>query len=420
MSSTNFAIYSHKACVNHLIPGHVEQPGRVLAILKKVNDHFHSSIFRDASLISNKEILGFHTVKHLQQFEEKCTKSEKRFSEKQEKKYIQIDGDTTVMWKTREAAYRAAGALKSAIDDIYDPQPSKDAIQTAFCLVRPPGHHAERDRACGFCFLNNVGIGARYAQLKYNVERVAVVDFDVHHGNGTEEGFSPFDSLFFGSTHEMDNYPGSGDDPTPHIGENAKYPLDRRIVNRKLSKGPLSRTDFTKKWTEIMDEMILFRPNLVIISAGFDAHDEDPLSDTELTVEDFVWATNAVLEACVRINPDSPPPCISSLEGGYDLNALADCALAHAKCLANASAFQSQFKASSSAASAALVQEVIHTSEITLTVDETSSTLTEEFITTTDVTVDDSIGTALANEESADGDEVAALEKYIESLGLGI
>jgi len=181
-----FAIYSHKSCIEHLIPGHIEQPGRVIAILKKLTTYFSDkSIFREASLITNDEILGFHTLKHLALFEGKCTRSETLFSENQEKKYIGIDGDTTIMWKTREAALRAAGALKSAIDDIFNAESTP--IQTAFCVVRPPGHHAERDRACGFCFLNNVGIAARYAQSKYNVKRVAVVDFDVHHGNGTSD-----------------------------------------------------------------------------------------------------------------------------------------------------------------------------------------------------------------------------------------
>lgn len=185
----------------------------------------------------------------------------------------------------------------------------------------------------GFCFFNNAGIAARYAQQKYNVSRVAVLDFDVHHGNGTEEGFKSDDTLFYGSTHERNNYPGTGDDPSPFVGELAKNPIDRRIVNRMLDSGPKSREQFRVKWREVVDEMVHFDPSFVILSAGFDAHDDDPLSDIELVEEDFAFATRIVLEACHRLNPEHPIPVMSILEGGYDLSAISKSALAHCEVL---------------------------------------------------------------------------------------
>ena len=160
------------------------------------------------------------------------------------------------------------------------------------------------------------------------------VDFDVHHGNGTEEGFKNFETLFYGSTHEKDNFPGTGIDPSPFIGERARRPIDRRIVDRTIKAGPSSRAFFHKKWREVVDEMILFKPDLVIISAGFDAHNDDPLASLELNDEDFGWATEIILEACVTVNPSSPIPCISVLEGGYDLDAISRSASIHCKALA--------------------------------------------------------------------------------------
>lgn len=207
-------------------------------------------------------------------------------------------------------------------------------FSTAFCAVRPPGHHAETDRACGFCFFNNAGIGARYAQEKYGVKNVAVLDFDVHHGNGTEEGFTPNDTLFYGSTHEKDNFPGTGVDPSPYIGDKVKDDLHRRIVNRTIGRGHESVKEFRIKWAQIIEEMVLFRPDLIIFSAGFDAHDEDPLADVELLEEDFEWATEIVMKACVRIDPLNPVPVMSVLEGGYDLTALADSTVVHVNALA--------------------------------------------------------------------------------------
>ena len=162
------------------------------------------------------------------------------------------------------------------------------------------------------------------------------MDFDVHHGNGTEEGFLRDDSCFYGSTHERDNFPGTGVDLYPNIGENAKSEQHRRIVNRCLTGGDhkKSRKEFRPRWQHVVDEMERYRPQLVVFSAGFDAHGDDPLGNCWLTDEDFAWATDVVLAACARIGgADQPVPCVSVLEGGYDLEAIARSAVLHCRSL---------------------------------------------------------------------------------------
>lgn len=153
-------------------------------------------------------------------------------------------------------------------------------------------------------------------------------DFDVHHGNGVEEGFLRDETLFYGSTHEKDNYPGTGVEPKK-IGEEAAVERDRRIVNRFLDSGKRSKAQFRTKWLQIMAEMQRFKPELVIISAGFDAHKNDPLGGCALEEEDFAWATQAVLDVCTALNEKDPIPCISVLEGGYNIKAISRSAVAH-------------------------------------------------------------------------------------------
>ena len=329
----SIAFYWHPDCERHCMsPSHPEQPARVTAILEQLREEYHSDHFRIAPKVTDEQILLFHTNKHLETFKRFCNAAEN--GKEMRKRFIPYDSDTVVMPNTRDAAYRAAGAVIAAVDAIYLPDDDSRKVRTAFCPVRPPGHHAEPNKVCGFCFLANAGIAARYAQTKYNVEKVAVLDFDVHHGNGTEEGFKNFETLFYGSTHEKDNFPGTGIDPTPFVGERAKRPIDRRIVDRTIVAGPSSRAQFKVKWRQIIEEMIIFKPNLVVFSAGFDAHDDDPLASLELIEEDFEWATQIVLDACVKIDPISPIPCISVLEGGYDLHAIAKSASIHCKVLA--------------------------------------------------------------------------------------
>ena len=321
------AIIFHPVCTLHDIPQHPECPGRIQSILTALQKEYPKNIFFEAPLVTDEQILNFHTKSHLVKFLNSCN------AVKSGNEFENIDGDTVVMKHTKEAAYRAAGAMIAAIDKVF-----QNEVNSVFCAVRPPGHHATRSTMMGFCFINNVGIGAQYARQKYGINKVAVLDFDVHHGNGTEEGFTPFDYLFFGSTHEKDNYPGTGKEPL-FINENSKNEIDRRIVNRyldpfKIKKKENSvREEFKLKWQQIINEMIRFQPEFIIISAGFDAHDDDPLAWCDLLEEDFVWATERVFQACIKINKNNPPRVVSSLEGGYDLKALARSVVAHVKAL---------------------------------------------------------------------------------------
>ena len=324
------AIFWNENCVKHEIRHHPEQPLRVKHMLKRLQEVYPSSCFRVASPISPENILRFHDKDMLDDFFHRCEDTEKRRG-RGKSGLSMIDGDTVVMSETRQAALCAAGAVVDAVDAIY--RPSSQAVKAAFCCVRPPGHHAERARSMGFCFLNNAAIGAKYAQQVYGVERVAVIDFDVHHGNGTEEGFLDDPTLFYGSTHEKDNFPGTGAEPKLK-GELSMRDIDRRIVNRYLHAGLESKEEFRVKWREVIDEMILFKPNLMIISAGFDAHYADPLGNCALDELDYEWATDIVMEACGEIDQKRPPPVISVLEGGYDIEAIASSALVHVAALA--------------------------------------------------------------------------------------
>lgn len=320
------AIFWNEHCAKHNIRMHPEQPLRVENMLRRLREVYPPSAFRIASPISSESVLRFHHKDLLDDFFHRCDETE-NLNRRGKSKVSVIDGDTAVMSDTRQAVLCAAGAVVDAIDAIYN-----GSIKSAFCCVRPPGHHAERGRSMGFCFFNNAAIGAKYAQQVYGVGKVAVIDFDVHHGNGTEEGFRDDPTLFYGSTHEKDNFPGTGSEPRTK-GELALDERDRRIVNRYLHAGVGSQEEFRVKWREVIDEMILFRPNLVIISAGFDAHRADPLGNCELDESDYEWATDIVMRACREINEKEPPPVISVLEGGYDIDAIAASALVHVAAL---------------------------------------------------------------------------------------
>jgi hypothetical protein len=179
------AVYYHPVCSQHRIPDHPEHHSRVDSILAILRKTWQKEIqFRESRLATDEHILLFHTPDLLKRFHKLADKALAAYQQKKTVAYVPIDSDTTVMWQTRPAAFYAAGSVICALDSMYASENSDSKIDTAFCCVRPPGHHAERDKSGGFCFLNNVAIGARYAQRTHGVERVAVLDFDVHHGNG--------------------------------------------------------------------------------------------------------------------------------------------------------------------------------------------------------------------------------------------
>ena len=227
-----------------------------------------------------------------------------------------LDPDTVISPRSGEAARRAAGAVCGAVDAVMD----GDATR-AFCAIRPPGHHADSDHAMGFCIFNNVAVGAAHALFQYDIRRVAIVDFDVHHGNGTQNIFSREPRILLTGSHQMPLYPGSGAASEVGIGN---------IVNMPLAPNS-GRKEFEAQWrTHGLARLATFEPQLIFISAGFDGHRDDPLAQLELAGVDYAWLTNEIVKIAEQ---SAAGRVISTLEGGYRLDALADSCVAHVKAL---------------------------------------------------------------------------------------
>jgi acetoin utilization deacetylase AcuC-like enzyme len=228
-----------------------------------------------------------------------------------------IDGDTAVSAGSIQAALHAAGGAMAAVDAVME-----GWARAAFVAMRPPGHHAERDRAMGFCLFNNAAVAAFHARAKHGLRRIAVVDFDVHHGNGTQDIFGPDRDLFYGSSHQYPCYPGTGAAYERGVAGN--------VVNMPLAPGS-GGVEFRAAWANgIIPALDAFRPELLIISAGFDAHAADPLAQLRLHEPDFAWVTQALLAVA---DAHCAGRVVSLLEGGYDLDALAASAAAHVRTL---------------------------------------------------------------------------------------
>ena len=227
-----------------------------------------------------------------------------------------IDSDTVISAGSWEAALRAVGAGLRAVDAVMAGEAAN-----AFCQVRPPGHHAEDDRAMGFCLFSNAAIASHYARAKHGAERVGVVDFDVHHGNGTQDIFWSDKDLFYGSTHQMPLFPGTGALKETGVGNVFNAPL------RAGDGGEAFREAFESR---ILPALHNFGPDLVVISAGFDAHEADPLANLRLVEADFMWATEKLAAVAAK---HSNRRIVSMLEGGYDLTALARSVAVHVKTL---------------------------------------------------------------------------------------
>ena len=230
---------------------------------------------------------------------------------------IHIDSDTFVSHGSVEAALRGAGGACAAVDAVME-----GWAKAAFVAMRPPGHHAEGDQAMGFCLFNNAAIAAHHARTRWHLKRVAVVDFDVHHGNGTQDIFYNDRDLFYASSHQHPCYPGTG---LPH-----ERGIAGNILNMQLPPGSRGE-EFREAWAYgILPALESFKPELLIISAGFDAHAADPLAQLRLNVSDFSWVTDELLALADRVCPGR---VVSLLEGGYDLDALAASAAAHVRSL---------------------------------------------------------------------------------------
>jgi acetoin utilization deacetylase AcuC-like enzyme len=297
-------LYTHSACLEH-DPGihHPESPARLRAVLTALSGpKFAGLEQREAPEAAIDDVLRVHPRHHV----ERVLNAVPRAG------HVAIDADTVLSPASGRAALRAAGAVIAAVDAVVASE-----ADNAFCAVRPPGHHAEPDRAMGFCLFNNAAIGALRARDVHGLERVAVVDFDVHHGNGTQAAFENDAGLFYASAHQSPLYPGTGAASETGVGNIVNAPL------RPMSgSGPFRRA-FTERVLPALDD---FSPQLLIISAGFDAHRSDPLAQLMLDESDYVWITEKLVELARRHARDR---LVSTLEGGYDLAALGASAAAH-------------------------------------------------------------------------------------------
>jgi len=306
-------LFTHTSFVDHDTGfGHPERPDRMRAIDRVLNHElFNSLVRRDAPLRDDVEdqILLVHPKSHLQ----RIRTASQSFSTNE---FTYVDGDTVMSKGSWEAALRSVGAGLDAVDAVMGKK-----ADNAFCQVRPPGHHAEKERAMGFCFFSNAAIAAHYARAKFGAERLAVVDFDVHHGNGTQDVFWADENMFFGSTHQMPLFPGTGALSETGVGNIWNAPL------REGDDGAVFRTAYTER---ILEPLKNFSPDLVIISAGFDAHKHDPLGGLRLVEADFMWATTKLVEIAAKT---ANGRIVSMLEGGYNLEALAKSVGVHVRTL---------------------------------------------------------------------------------------
>ncbi|MBM3547108.1 MAG: histone deacetylase family protein [Alphaproteobacteria bacterium] len=300
-------LYTHAACLDH-DPGrlHPERPARLQAVLAALDGPDFADLERiEAPRAERAQIGRVHASDYVDAL----------LSAVPEAGRADLDADTTLSPGSGEAALRAAGAVCAAVAAAV-----RGEAKRSFCAVRPPGHHAEATQAMGFCIFNNVAVGAAEA-IAQGLDRVAVVDFDVHHGNGTQHMFERDSQIFFASTHQWPLYPGTGAAGETGIGN---------VVNAPLP--PLAGSaEFRQAMTEkILPALDRFRPDLILISAGFDAHWLDPLGSLNLDEADYAWITG---ELCRIADRHAKGRVVSTLEGGYDLDALAASAAAHVKAL---------------------------------------------------------------------------------------
>jgi acetoin utilization deacetylase AcuC-like enzyme len=304
------ALITHDACLEHDTgPWHPECPDRLRAVLKALAAPPFSALHRIAAPAASIEHLArVHPDRHIAAILDLAPAPGET---------IALDPDTMVSAGSREAALRAAGGAVAGVDAVMGGE-----VRRAFVAVRPPGHHAERDRAMGFCLFSNAAIAARHAQARWGAGRVAVVDFDVHHGNGTQDICAPDPSLFYASSHQFPCYPGTG--------RAAERGVAGNVVNVPLPPGAGS-VAFRAAWSgTILPALDRFAPALLIVSAGFDAHLADPLAQLRLETEDFGWITGALVRLAAR---HCQGRVVSVLEGGYDLDALAASAAVHVHAL---------------------------------------------------------------------------------------
>jgi acetoin utilization deacetylase AcuC-like enzyme len=297
----SLVVISHDNCVLHRPPdGHPERPQRLEAALRgieQIDDHQRF----DANPVSHEQLLLAHGPNYLANLDNLDASGST----------MALDADTHLGPHSLEAAALAAGAACQAVDRVME-HPGEHA----FAIVRPPGHHAERARAMGFCLYNNIAIAALHAISTHGLQRVAICDFDVHHGNGTEAILAGYDKTLFLSSHQSPLYPGTGDPAAPHASN---------VRNATLPAGSGSN-EFRDLWLEqLLPEVESFRPQLILVSAGFDGHWRDPLAQLQLKAEDYYWIGERLK---VLAGQHANGRLVASLEGGYDLQALEESVLA--------------------------------------------------------------------------------------------
>jgi acetoin utilization deacetylase AcuC-like enzyme len=302
-------LITHPACLDHLTPaGHPERPDRLRAIERALEHERFQNLARvEAPAAALETIALCHPMDYVTGIRDATPKDG----------LAHIDADTSMSPGSFEAALRAAGGAAYAVDEVMAGKASN-----AFVATRPPGHHTETARPMGFCLFNNAAIAARYAQKRHGIERAAVIDFDVHHGNGSQDIFWSDRTVMYGSTHQMPLYPGTG--AASERGEH------NTVVNAPLRPGDGGEVFRSAFAAVILPRLREFQPELIVISAGFDAHMRDPLANLNLLEADFAWATQNLMEIADK---SANGRIVSVLEGGYDLQGLANSAAAHVAAL---------------------------------------------------------------------------------------
>jgi acetoin utilization deacetylase AcuC-like enzyme len=305
-------LLTHRTSLDHLTPpGHPERPDRIRAIDQVLSESRFEKLVREEAPEGTLDLVRLcHDAHYVEELRRVAP----------DKGLIYLDGDTSMSPGTWEAVMRGVGGAVAATDAVMS-----GAADNAFVAMRPPGHHAETNKPMGFCFFDHAAIAARHAQRKYGIARAAVVDFDVHHGNGTQDIFWADPTMMYCSTHQMPLFPGTG-----ASGERGEHDT---IVN-----APLAPNDGAAKFRAAFENVILpqltkFAPELIIISAGFDAHRRDPLANINLDAEDFGWVTRKLMDIA---HASAGGRVVSVLEGGYDLQGLKESVAAHVTALMGA------------------------------------------------------------------------------------
>ncbi|MFL2886927.1 MAG: histone deacetylase family protein [Candidatus Pelagibacter sp.] len=300
------AIITSKTSTKHLTGnGHPENPDRVTAVINKLKQN-KNLIWKNSIKFDEKYLNITHSKNYVLDVKKSFPNDGLKF----------FDGDTIVSPGSKSATIDAVGSIISAIDGIENKK-----FNNAFCAVRPPGHHAEKEKAMGFCIYNNIAVGAKYLINKYKYSKIAIIDFDVHHGNGTQDIFYENEKVLYISTHQYPYYPGTGSN-----NEKGKY---NNILNIPLPAGTKSE-EYLNAYNYVIKKLIEFKPQFVMFSAGFDAHKDDPLAQLHLSAKDFYEITKRTILTTKKFSKNK---VVSILEGGYDLKALSESVNEHVNAL---------------------------------------------------------------------------------------